>query len=216
LLIPIFAKRLGHDLSREHISVVPICGVAFETFKKLLGPAVLDIPVAIVSDADPAVARGDTWETDSPEVEGTAFKLCDRMKKLLGLFNGHASVGVFNSKLTLEYDLAAAGDGNAAIMASVWESCFVGTPRTFNGAKVTAAGPNRSDKALTAWRGICRAEHAGSKAEFAHRLSATLALKKPDGEPETAFEVPEYIKLAVEHVINALRPPAPTAGVAMP
>ncbi|MBX3321998.1 MAG: AAA family ATPase [Phycisphaeraceae bacterium] len=212
LLIPVLARRLGHDLSKEHVSVIPICGVAFETFKKLLDPAVLGIPAAIVSDADPTVARGASWDTDTPQAEGTGFKLCDRMNKLIGLFNGHATVRVFHSKLTLEYDLADAGDENAAVMAAAWESCFVGTPGTFNAAKVAGAGPNRADKALAAWRGICRADHSGSKAEFAHRLSAKLGAKDANGQPTDAFAVPEYLKLAIEYVVTALRSPAATVG----
>lgn len=216
LLIPVLAMRMGHDLSKEHVSVVPICGVAFETFKKLLNPGALGIPIAIVSDADPKVTRGNSWETDTAEVEGTSFKLCDRMNKLRTLFNRHASVKVFHSKLTLEYDLAEAGDGNAAVMAAAWESCFVSTPGTFNTTRVAKAGASKIDKAMVAWRGICRAEHSGSKAEFAHRLSAKLAEKNAAGQAVSTFEVPSYIKEAIEYVITALKPPAPAGGVATP
>jgi putative ATP-dependent endonuclease of OLD family len=42
LLIPVLANRLGHDLAKDHISVIPICGVAFETFKKILAPGLLE------------------------------------------------------------------------------------------------------------------------------------------------------------------------------
>lgn len=216
LLIPVLAARMGYDLSKEHVSVVPICGVAFETFKKMLNPSALGIPVAIVSDADPKVTRGTTWELDTVEADGASFKPCDRMKKLLGLFNGHASVKVFHSKVTLEYDLAEAGDGNAAVMAAAWESCFASTPGTFSTTRVTNAGASRADKAMAAWRGICRAEHSGSKAEFAHRLSAKLAEKNAGGQPVSTFEVPLYLKAAIEHVINALKPPVPTTGAAKP
>ncbi len=214
LLIPVLAARMGHDLAREHISVVPICGVAFETFKKMLNPDALGIPVAIVSDADPKVTRGNSWEADIAEVDGASFKLCDRMNKLLGLFNVHPSVKVFHSKLTLEYDLAEAGDENAAVMAAAWESCFVGAPGTFNATRVANAGASKADKALATWRGICRAEHSGSKAEFAHRLSATLAEKNAGGQPVIAFEIPPYIKAAIEHVIASLNPPTLATGVA--
>jgi putative ATP-dependent endonuclease of OLD family len=212
LLLPIMARRLGHDLAREHISVVPICGVAFETFKKLLDPTALGIPVAIVSDADPKIIRGTNWEEDTAENEGAGFKLCDRMIKLLGLFNGHSNVKVFHSKLTLEYDLAEAGDDNARVMAEAWESCFIGNPGTFNTTKVDSAGASRGDKALAVWRGICRANHSGGKAEFAHRLSAKLVGEDGSGQCPLNFAIPGYIEAAVEHVINALNPPSPTGG----
>ena len=172
LLIPVLAKRLGHDLAKMHISVIPICGVAFETFKKLLNPAVFGIPVAIVTDADPDVTRGASWETDK-----TGSNICARTQKLHGLFANHTNAKIVHSKVTLEYDLAAAGDDNAMTMAEVWESCFVGTPGTFSLAKIAAAGPTRDEKALTTWRGICRADHSGSKAAFAHRLAPKQATR---------------------------------------
>ncbi len=172
LLLPVLAKRLGHDLAKLHITVIPICGVAFETFKKLLDPAVVGIPVAIVTDADPPVPTNVAWQNAMPESENGSFKLSSRTRKLLRTFANHFTVRVFHSALTLEYDLAYAGNDNAKIMAEVWANCFVGSPGTFNASRVAAAGADRRQKAIAAWRGICRAEHTGSKAEFAHRLAA--------------------------------------------
>jgi putative ATP-dependent endonuclease of OLD family len=212
LLVPVLAHRLGYDLGKELISVIPICGVDFETFRKLLQPSVLGLPIAIISDADPKVTRGATWEGDTPEADGAGFRLCDRMTKLIGLFNGNDNVKVFHSRITLEYDLAEAADGNAAVMASAWESCFVGNPGTFNTNRVNQAGNARADKAMAVWRGICCAQHSGSKADFAHRLSAMLALKNAIGQPQHAFASPAYVTSAIEHVVNRLRPPAPAAG----
>ena len=136
LLVPVLAKRLGYDLAKLHISVIPICGVAFETFKKLLCPDVLGIPIAIVTDADPPVPTTGNWKDAMPAFENGTFKICDRTKKLIRLFDGHPTVKVFNSTLTLEYDLAKAGEENALVMAEAWESCFVGTAGTFNKQKV--------------------------------------------------------------------------------
>ncbi len=209
LLIPIVARRLGHDLAGKHISVIPICGVAFKTFEKLLNVSALSIPVAIVTDADPPVKRGDTWETDEPERTGTEFELCDRTQNLLDLFANHDTIRVFHSKLTLEYDLAEAGDNNATTMALVWESCFAGTPGTFNAAKVAAPGSDRHARALSAWRGICCAHHSGSKAEFAQRLATKLAQVDGAGQPTIAFEAPSYIKQAIEYVVTMLKPAGP-------
>lgn len=206
LLIPALAKRLGHDLAKHHISVIPICGVAFETFKKLLCGDALAIPVAIVSDADPPVKRGvESWEEDSPEMDGANFKQCDRLVNLLSQFAGHSTVKVSPSKLTLEYDLAEAGNNNALAMASAWEACFKGTPGTFGKRKLADEKLTTQEKAMIAWRGICRAEHTGSKAELAHRLAAALEDKTIADLP---FEVPKYLKDAIEHVVPAL--PAPS------
>lgn len=206
LLVPVLAKRLGHDLALLHVSVIPICGVAFETFKKLLQPDGLGIPVAIVTDADPAVPTNMQWQDAKPESENGTFKLSDRTKRLVAIFAGHQTADVYHSKLTLEYDLAEAGDENAAVMAGIWEGCFVGTPTTFNKARASEAGSDRATKALVAWRGICRASHSGSKADFAHRLAAHLSTRDTAGQFTTAFTVPEYLRRAIEFVVQRVKP----------
>lgn len=213
LLLPVLAKRLNYDLSKLHISVIPICGVAFGTFKKLLHPNVLGIPAAIVTDADPPVVRSDTWEGDLPESDNGAFKVSDRTSGLVQLFNGHDTVKVCHSQVTLEYDLAEAGDGNAAFMAEVWKDCFSGEPRTFNAQRLSTVGNERAAKALCVWRGICRASHSGSKAEFAQRLAARLDQFTADGKVVAAFEVPKYIKDAIAFVVGKANALSPTAEV---
>jgi putative ATP-dependent endonuclease of the OLD family len=203
MLVPVLAKRLGHDLAKLHISVVPICGVAFETFKKLLAPAALGIPVSIITDADPAITKGDTWKQDVPEADGDGFKLCARTAKLLTVFADHETVKVRHSKLTLEYDLAEAADNNAVHMALAWEGCFDGAPGTFNTTEVIAAGNDRSARAMAAWRGICRAHHTGSKANFAQHLAAMLAEKDINNQWVVEFEVPTYIEESITHVVTS-------------
>jgi putative ATP-dependent endonuclease of OLD family len=214
LIIPVLARRIGRDLGKLHISVIPICGVAFETFKKLLSPTVLGIPVAIVTDADPPIIRGASWKEDTPEKEGAGFKVSDRTKKLASIFSGHSTVGVFSAAVTLEYDLARAGDNNAGVMAQVWEGCFSGKPQTFNRDKVAEAGTDCEAKAMAAWRGICRADHSGSKAEFAHRLSAKLIGSDGSKECPMVFDVPDYLEKAILHVVNRVTLPASASDAA--
>jgi len=209
LLFSVLARRLKHELSKLHISVIPICGVAFDTFKKLLTRDALGIPVAIVTDADPPVKSGKSWEEDQPESEGGAFKVSDRTSGLVRLFGDNGAVEVHHSQVTLEYDLAEAGDSNATLMAEVWRDCFAGQPRTFTSERLLAAGSNLRDKALCAWRGICRASHSGSKAEFAQRLSARLDQFGQDEKPVEVFEVPKYIKDAIDFVVEKVEAIAP-------
>jgi putative ATP-dependent endonuclease of OLD family len=214
LLIPALAKRLGYDLAKSHISVIPICGVAFNTFKKLLDPLMLGIPVAVVTDADPPIKKGASWNEDSPERAGSGFALCNRTTKLVNLFSGHKTVKVFSSQVTLEYDLADAGNNNAAVMASAWESCFDGTPGTLNKTKVTEAGADRSQKALTVWRGICRADHTGSKAEFAQRLAAMLSEKDKNLQWVQSFDVPTYLRSAITYAVDSCNESVQVSDVA--
>ena len=153
LLVPVLAKRLGYDLTKLHISVIPICGVSFETFKKLLSSQALGIRVAAVTDSDPEVPTDAAWKDALPKAENGNFVQSDRAKKLVSLFEGHPTVRVFCSQITLEYDLAEAGDDNSMAMAEVWENCFQGTPGTFNKSLLAKTGAVRRDKAMVTWRG---------------------------------------------------------------
>jgi hypothetical protein len=117
-------------------------------------------------------------------------------------FKGHKYVKVFTADVTLEYDLAAAGPGNPQVMAEVWESCFDGTPRTLNAARLAAAGENLNDQALEVWRGICLAHHGGSKADFAHKLAERISRPSTtDARQNVEFKVPPYLKNAIDHAI---------------
>lgn len=201
LLLPELAKKVDpkYDLAALHVSVIPITGVSFGAFRKVLSDNGVAVPVAIVTDADPDVIKGSTWAEDLPTKEGAGFALSDRTKKLHEIMKDNAPVKVCHSQVTLEYDLAQAGPNNAIIMAEAWESLYDGKPKNFNVAKVNAAADD-SEKALIAWRGICRAHSQVSKAEFAQRLARRM---RDDG---AAFAVPPYLAEAIQHVCKPLLP----------
>jgi putative ATP-dependent endonuclease of OLD family len=206
VLLPVLAARLGYDLQKQHVSVIPICGVAFSTFKKILSPAALRIPVAIITDGDPRVDRGlpagaTSWLKDTPRKIAGAFHVSDRAKALKLEFDANPSVAAFCSNVTLEYDLAAAGPANPKIMATVWATCFEGRPKTLK-VKQLAVLASDEDRALAVWRGICRAKHTGSKAEFAQRLA--LALDPADKDCWTEFVVPTYLQDAIKSVVDRI------------
>lgn len=194
LLVPELAKLLGRNLSQHHISVLPICGVGFATFVKLFSPDAIDIPVAIVTDADPPVDRDESgrWQSDTPQIG----KKSSRLSRIEELFAGNPRVRICAANVTLEYDLAAAGDENPTLMTRAWEASFVGTPQTLNQAALRGVADLR-ERALCVWRGICRASHSGSKGDFANLLAASLA----EDAGTSAFVVPEYIAIAIEHVL---------------
>jgi putative ATP-dependent endonuclease of OLD family len=210
LLIPALAERLGFDLAKDHVAVVPVCGVAFETFKKLLGPAGLGIRTAIVTDADPPVAGGQRWQDMQPSKEYGAYALSPRTKKLIESFAEHPTVRVHHSTVTLEYDLAEAGEENARFMAEAWARGFEGKPRTLTKDMVTKPDQPLEDRALAVWRGVCQANSTGRKAELAQRLAEMLL--EQDGCP--GFVVPTYIVGAIGHVVaDVTSPPTATASL---
>lgn len=201
LLVPALAKRIGVDLRAAHVSVVPIAGVAFETFNKVLSEEGLRTRVAIVTDTDPPLVKKKgkkelPWNQITFEEDGGAPKPSARVIKLKKAFSDHDSVRVFTSKVTLEYDLADAAAGNPGAMAEVWESVFKGTPGTFSTKKL-AKLTDHNERTLATWRGICLANTTGGKAEFAHRLVEHL------GDEKNEFAVPEYLEDAIRFVTEA-------------
>ena len=93
---------------------------------------------------------------------------------------------------------ALAGDNNAAVMAEVWASFYQRKPPTFN-KDMLAACKDRPEKALVAWRGICRSHAKVTKPEFAQRLAQWL-----EKNPEAGFDTPPYLRSAIEHVAKPL------------
>lgn len=192
LLVPEIAQRLGIRLQDHHVSVIPICGVDFGTFSKLFSEAGLNIPVSIITDADPPIKTDKNigWQADTPDVGEKA----DRVKTLETLFQGRNSVELAIADVTLEYDLAKAGKNNPTIMAKIWEDFFKGTPGTFKESLLE--GKDHDEQVLVTWRGICRASSSGSKADFAHLLATWLAKGT-----SSDFHIPAYIERAIKHVV---------------
>ncbi|MCB0766591.1 MAG: AAA family ATPase [Flavobacteriales bacterium] len=208
LLLPVFASRLGLDLAPRHIAVVPMCGVGFTTLRKLLAPEGINLPIAIISDGDPKTDRGEEWAQDLPHKENGVFETSGRTKNLITTFEHSQNVKVCHSQVTLEYDLAGAATENADLMLAAWKKCFSGEPGTFNSALLAAAGASLDERALCAWRGICRASPSVGKADLAQQLVQELQARDGGGNL-SPFVVPAYIKDAIEHVAGQIEVPKP-------
>lgn len=193
LLIPQLALRLGLDLSEQHISVVPICGVDFATLLKVLRSDGFGVPTAIITDGDPEVL-GEAIEEKRPRCDEHGVPIpCARLRALQRLVDGQEIVQVFPSSVTLEFDLAAAGELNPWMMTRLWSE-ILPRGRTLNTALLNRQDTHE-DRALTVWRGICLANHSGSKAELAHRMTEWL-----EENPNENFAVPPYIEQAIQWV----------------
>jgi len=210
LILPVLAQRLGIRLEDRAVSVIPICGVDFSTIPKIFGEDKLKIPVAIVTDGDPEAIIPEeadkNWRNESPKKDDSGyFEVCARVLKLKKSLAQNGVVGVFPSKVTLEYDLAYAGSNNADIMCDAWEKCFQGGtgPRTFNQRLLKECGGDLEARALVVWRGICRANATRSKSEFAQKLVEILEEKDGSGNhkiPDDEFVIPDYIIASIKHV----------------
>lgn len=207
LLLPVLAHRLEKpiNLADYGISVVPISGVSFGTFAKILGHQAISTPVSIITDGDPDVdPPGSDAKSSRPKEDSGRFIICDRVENLLTAFKDHRTVQIFHSDVTLEYDLARTSDANAEEIFSAWASCYTRTPRTLTAAELAAAA-TAEDKALLLWRALCLGRAVHGKAEVAQALAERLEAQTEDGKPLVPmFKVPKYMEDAITHVIPSV------------
>jgi len=205
LLIPILAQRLQKRLENKAVSVVPVLGVDFSTLAKLFGHAQyeMDIPVAIVTDSDPrkVIENGTEWTDDQhrslakPQRNPLGQTVAsERINSLRLQLAGKPKVRVFTSSVTLEFDLAFAGDPNPAVMVEAWRQAHRGNPRSLT-AESLSTKSNLEAKALHIWQEICLSHATVPKSAFAQQLAAML-----DREPTLPFVVPSYISHAITFV----------------
>lgn len=209
ILIPILAQRLGIDLRRQQISVIPICGVSFEIFKKIFNEDIFDIPVAIITDGDPDIyypSKAITKEGKTRQIADwenadvlDTNQICARTQNLINSFNEIDNVVIRHSTITLEYDLAKASEGNPLTMVKAWINCFKGLPRSLTEDSIQQL-PTLEEKAKRIWRVICLSGNSHGKGDFASNLAAILEEIDGDGKFVNHFEVPIYIQRAINFV----------------
>lgn len=216
ILIPVLAQRIGIDLRKKQISVIPICGVSFEIFQKIFNKDVFNIPVAIITDGDPQVTypskstsdkadeksfeKGKNWQEAYVDWDSLGDKkVCDRTQKLLNTFDPFDNVFVRNSTITLEYDLAKASEDNPLTMAKAWEKCFTGQPHTLTEDLIQQL-PTLEERAKRIWRVICLSGNSHGKGDFASNLASLLEEIDNNGQYINKFEVPVYILRSINFV----------------
>ena len=138
LLVPVLSRRLNIKLEDMGVSVIPVCGVDFLTISRLFSEEKLNIPMAIITDGDPEVITAEgssdtSWRSEIPKKDPvTGFEISTRVRGLKERLANNNVVDIFHSRVTLEYDLAYAGEINADVICEAWRQCFDGEPRTLN------------------------------------------------------------------------------------
>jgi putative ATP-dependent endonuclease of the OLD family len=198
LLLPILSKRLGKPLDEKAVSVVPVHGVEFATLAKLFGPGKLELPVSIITDGDPATEKMND-DRKRPKGFPSHISVSARVEQLRSIENEF--VKVFNSKVTLEYDLAESGLANADVLCDCWESLYESrAPLSFNKDVLKASGNDLATRALAVYQAVCLGSPARSKAELAQVLAERLEAHMDSEYTVREFTIPDYIRKAVEHV----------------
>ncbi|MBS1902861.1 MAG: AAA family ATPase [Bacteroidetes bacterium] len=210
ILLPVLAERSNQDLLHHAIAIVSVCGVDFTTLASLFGETRIQIPVAVVTDGDPAVdyaqdSKKDQWKYAVPRKVGDKLEQCARVTNLIELFGADAYLKLFVSSVTLEYDIADAGNTNPEVMTIAWQRCYeVGSPRTLTTDIITAL-PSDHERTLAVWRGICIASPNVRKPVFAQELAEMLSTRSEGGTYAVAqnrFVVPTYLSQAFAHVVG--------------
>lgn len=188
-LVPVLAKGQGHDLDELGISVCSISGTNFVPYLKLIGPSGLNIPLAVLTDYDPADAMA-----DGAQRPPLGLSRASMMLSALGdtIVDGPQRIkaaernGIFLNNHTFEVDLFRSG-----------------LQEEFAAAMEGTSGNRKATERMHGW-----AEEPDSldipaflsdiddvgKGRFAQRLATIIAGVKPTA-------CPDYIKRGVAHVV---------------
>lgn len=197
MLVSVFADRLGMNLREHAVSLISVEGLNFDAFMPLFGSKALKIPVAVLTDADPSAGEdADGVAIPQYPEPGQDLGVSENTTKMLALKDDY--IGVFHGLKTFEYDLALSSKNRDAMLDALAEihpkiSASLKT-------KVTAAS-GEGGKAKELFCGMFeRDSNNVQKGAFGQALAAHLADGKVD------FEVPDYIKSAIEYLCGSKTP----------
>lgn len=190
MLMNVLAARAGFDLRQHAVSLISVEGLNFDSFLPLFGEGALKIPVALITDADPAQEQDGNGIPqalypalgDVVAVSANTAKMKERED---------AFVKVFHGLKTLEYDFALHADNRTAMLAALKE-LHPKIGEAVQAAVEAADGDAAKAKAL--FTGMFERPQGNiQKGKFGQALAQILA------DPETQCVVPAYIGDAMAH-----------------
>jgi len=195
-MVDLCAKRIGYDLREYGVSLISVEGLNFDCFLPLFGAMAINIPVAVITDADPfSVVRDgagkEKWEALYPAL-GEAITPSGNtmaMKRLEDAF-----VKVFYGVKTFEYDFALHESNRTAMLAAFKEI----HPRIAESVEETVkVVASDAEKAKALFCGMFEREQGNvQKGRFAQTLAAKI------NEDELDIVVPNYIRSAIKHACS--------------
>lgn len=204
MLVDVLATFAGFDLRGHGVSLISVEGLNFDSFLPLFGENALNIPFALITDADPQAQAGEDDEEgeegDEEEGEGEKAKavypalgeevvVSSNTAKMKALEDRY--VKVFHGVKTLEYDLALHENNREAMLTALSDP----HPKIAKALrKVVDAEQDNTSKARALFRGMFeRHQNNVQKGRFGQALAQVIS----DGAD---CEVPAYILRAIEHV----------------
>ncbi|WP_432415464.1 ATP-dependent nuclease [Chromohalobacter israelensis] len=199
MLVDALATLAGFDLRSHGVSLISVEGLNFDSFLPLFGEKSLNIPVALITDADPQpqVVEGEEDEEEDEEDKvkavypalGENVVVSRNTAKVKALEDYY--VKIFHGVKTLEYDLALYENNREAMLTALAEL----HPQIAKSLRrVVDAQADNTCKARELFRGMFERSHNNvQKGSFGQALAQVIR-KGID------FEVPGYIRSAFEHV----------------
>jgi putative ATP-dependent endonuclease of the OLD family len=204
-LIHALALKKEVDLRSHSVSLISVEGLNFDSFLPLFGEGRLEIPVAVVTDADPPNEKDDE---DDPKGVYPALGDTVTVSPNTVLMKGYADkfVGVFHGVKTFEYDLALHAMNREPMLKALGEM----HPELAKKLRVLVdAQPDDAAKAKALFRGMFeRKSNNVQKGRFGQALAETL------NEASVKPVTPDYVGKAVEFVTTAPPKAAPPGKAA--
>ncbi len=197
MLMNVLAKLIGYDLKKEAVSIISVDGLNFDCFLPLMGEGRLNIPVSIITDADPPKDEGESGKMTIPVYPSLGDEPIQSDNTKLLKKSEDTLVRVFHGVKTFEYDLAL-HEENVEIMLSALTEIH---PRIAESLAEELKLKNTSqEKAKTIFCGMFERgtnKKNVQKGSFSQELAYQLSVEG------VKFRVPKYIEDAIRHVIEA-------------
>jgi len=188
-VVEALAKKAGIDLRKNSVTVISSDGLNFDAFMPLFGVDAMQIPVAVVTDADPPAG-------EFPGA-GAELVLSDNAKLLLK--SQDEFVKCFFAKKTLEYDLGLDSACRTSMVAALNEM----HPEIAKGIEADvekAVGDD--DKAKCLFQGMFQRGEGKTKVQKG-RFSQLLAFELL--ESKDAVAIPPYLLDALKFVSTPVK-----------
>ncbi|WP_257250937.1 ATP-dependent nuclease [Burkholderia cepacia] len=187
-LVDALARKAGYDLRKHSISVISTDGLNFDAFLPLFGEKAMQIPVAVITDADPPAPAQYPTANDAVSLSASATAISASQDNY---------VKCFFAQKTLEYDLAF----DAARRTLMVEALTEMHPEIGADLKVDVdAAASDHEKAKVLFTGMFDRPTGKAnvkKGRFAQALAYGIS------RSNDAIELPAYLKSALDFVTDA-------------
>jgi len=183
LLFPSLGRLLQIDLAQRGVSVISAAGLNFKTFLPFIRGAILNVPVAIVTDKDSSIGEAESDGDSTGIKDNRPLTPSKYYSSLISDVQGDSRIRVFGGETTFEKELVSP-QRNRDIALDVMSSIRPTKTRRF---RTTADRESAKFPELFYKEFFGPGVHT-SKADFALALALKL-----DSLAAGSFEVPSYI-----------------------